>query len=72
MEAQKVDIVASYLVDSNADIFDVEIVESNVDISFKDLVEDSLEKRNFRPSQSNTYRQPIIVLSSFVFDTDHE
>jgi hypothetical protein len=72
MEAQKVEIVASYLVDSNGDIFDVEIVESNVDISFKDLVEDSLEKRNFRPSQSNTYRQPIIVLSSFVFDTDHE
>ena len=72
MEAQTVEIVASYLVDSNGDIHELEIIESNVDISFIDLVKDSLDKRNFRPSENNTARQPIIVFSSFTFEKDPE
>ena len=72
MEAQTVEIVASYLVDSNGDIHELVIIESNVDVSFVDLVKDSLDKRNFRPSESNTVRQPIIALSNFTFEKDPE
>lgn len=61
-------IKAEYLIDSNGDVFEVKILESNVEASFSSLVARSLQNRAFKPSATNTNRQPVVVQSMLTFE----
>ena len=72
MKRKKVEVIASYIVDSNGDVFDIQILESNVDVSFANLVEYALDNREFEVAKNNVDRQPIIATSSFVYEMKSE
>ncbi|WP_100657647.1 hypothetical protein [Alteromonas flava] len=70
MEEQKVVVDARYLVDSNGNVHDIEILDSNVEVSFLNMVERALERRDFKPAESNPNRVPIIAVSRFTYESD--
>ena len=67
---QTITIKATYLIDSNGDVFNVKVLEANTDVEFLALVEKSLQNMDFQPSESNTALQPIIAMSKVEFTCD--
>jgi hypothetical protein len=70
LKEQNVKIIASYLIDSNGDVYDVNIIKTNTDENFTKLIRQSLQKRNFSPSPENLTKQPVYATSVLEFTSN--
>ncbi len=68
MRKRVINVVATYLVDSNGNVYNVKIVESNGEGLFEELVKKSLQRRNFSPAKGNLKKQPVYARSKLTFE----
>ena len=63
-----VKVVATYLVDSNGNVYDVKITESNGEGLFAEKVKASLQRRVYKPAKTNPARLPVYNRSQADFN----
>ena len=67
LQKHSVIVVATYLVDSNGNVYDVKITESNGEGLFAEKVKLSLQRRVYKPAKTNPNRQPVYNRSQAEF-----